>query len=89
MERRLFDVHARLARARAELEVAEEQLAALDEQADEARLRMLVSETPLAEREWREAERHAEAMRRSRDAARALVAELEAAQDELLGKLVG
>lgn len=89
VERRLFDVHARLERARAELALAEEQLHALSEVADEARVRMLVSETALANREWDEARRHAEVMERSRDAARHAVAELEHAQDELLSQLVG
>lgn len=81
-------MHARLERARAELALAEEQLHALAEAADEARIRMLVSETPLANREWGEARRHAEVMERSRDATRAAVVELEKAQDELLSQLV-
>ncbi|HVC24502.1 MAG TPA: hypothetical protein VND23_01985 [Acidimicrobiales bacterium] len=88
VERRLFDVHARLERARAELALADEQLAALADAADDARTRMLVSETALANREWGEARRHAEVMERSRDSARAAVAELERAQDELLSQLV-
>lgn len=88
VERRLFDVHARLDRARAELAIAEEQLAALEDAADEARTRMLVSETAQANREWNEAQRHAEVMVRSREAARAAVAELERLQDELLSQLL-
>ncbi len=88
VERRLFDVHARLERARAELALADEQLAALEEAASDARTRMLVSETPLADREWNDARRHAEVMERSRDAARHAVADLERAQDELLARLV-
>jgi len=88
VERRLFDVHARLERARAELALADEQLAALADAADDARTRMLVSETALANREWSEARRHAEVMARSRDAARAAVADLERTQDELLSQLV-
>ena len=72
----------------AELAVAEDQLAHLAEDADDARLRALVSETPLAEHDKREAERHAEAMRRHRDG---LVVErdrLEASQDALLDRLL-
>ena len=53
----------RLRKAREELAVADEQLSALSEAADEARIRSLVSETPLAARESQEAQRHAEAMR--------------------------
>jgi hypothetical protein len=88
VERRLFDVHARLERARAELALAEEQLSAFEETAADLRTRMLVSETPLADREWNEARRHAAVMQRSRDAARQAVVELERAQDELLSRLV-
>ena len=88
VERRLLDVHARLVRARQELAVAEEQLDVFLETAEEARIRALVSETPLADRDWQDAQRHAEAMNRGRDNAGARVAELERAQDELLSKLV-
>ena len=62
IERRLFEVAERLRALRAELAVADEQLAALAEAADDARLRALVSETPLAGREHTEAQRHADAM---------------------------
>jgi uncharacterized coiled-coil DUF342 family protein len=88
IERRLFDVAQRLKRAREELAVIEEQLAALSDAADEARIRSLVSETPIAHREYTEAQRHADAMERSRRAVQAEVAELQVAQDELLDRLV-
>jgi uncharacterized coiled-coil DUF342 family protein len=88
IERRLMDVAKRLKRAREELSVIEDQLAALSEAADEARIRWLVSETPLAHREFAEAQRHADAMERSRKAVEADVAELAATQDELLDRLV-
>ena len=63
VERRIIEVSKRLRKAREELAVADEQLSALSEAADEARIRSLVSETPLAARESQEAQRHAEAMR--------------------------
>jgi len=88
VERRLLDVHGRLVRARQELAVAEEQLDVFLETAEETRIRSLVSETPLADRDWQDAQRHADAMIRARDSASERVAELERAQDELLGKLV-
>ena len=88
IERRLDDVSVRLKRARAELAVVDEQLAVLADHADDAALRALVSETPLAEREHREARRHADALARSRSAVLASIAELERAQDDLLGRLV-
>ena len=83
-----MEVHARLVRARQELAVVEEQLEVFLETADEARIRALVSETPLADRDWHDAQRHAAAMTRSRDTACARVAELEREQDDLLDKLV-
>lgn len=88
IERRLFDVAQRLKRAREELGVIEEQLAVLSEAADEARIRSLVSETPLAHREYSEAQRHADAMERSRRAVASEVVELQVTQDELLDRLV-
>lgn len=83
-----MEVHALLVRARQELAVAEEQLDVFLETAEETRIRALVSETPLADRDWQDAQRHAKAMVRARDTASARVVELERAQDELLGKLV-
>lgn len=88
LQKRLTEVHQRLVKARQELANLEEQLAVFVETADDARIRSLVSETPLANREWSEARRHAEAWTRSRDEQRARVAELERTQDELAGKLV-
>ncbi len=88
IERRWFDAAQRLKKAREELAVIEEQLAALSDAADEARIRSLVSETPLAHREYTEAQRHADAMERSRRAVQAEIVELQATQDELLDRLV-
>lgn len=88
-ERRLFQLNSRLERARTELSVAEEQLAALEEIADEARVRALVSETPLAEQDFQRARRHAETHRASLETARLKVRELEKLQDDLIAKLIG
>jgi hypothetical protein len=88
IERRLVEVNRRLRRAREELAVVDEQLRALADAAEDTRIRALVSETPLAGREHHEAQRHADAMARSRAAVVASIAELERAQDELLDRLV-
>lgn len=88
IERRLFDVAQRLKRAREQLAVIEEQLTVMAEAADEARIRSLVSETPLAHREYADAQRHADAMERSRRSVAAEVAELQQAQDDLLDRLI-
>jgi hypothetical protein len=71
-----------------ELSVVEEQLAHLVDDADEARLRALVSETPLAGQDHRDAQRHADAMRRHRDDLVAELAELDHTQNDLLDRLV-
>jgi hypothetical protein len=84
LERRIRDVHARLVRAREELAVLDEQLEVVLESADEARVRSLVSETPLAAHEHSEAKRHADAMVKARAAQASMVAELTRRQDELL-----
>lgn len=88
IERKLFDVAQRLKRAREQLALIEEQLAVMSEAADEARIRSLVSETPLAHREYADAQRHADAMERSRRAVASEVAELQQTQDELLDRLI-
>ena len=68
--------------------MVEEQLDHLSGDAEDARLRALVSETPLADHERHEAQRHAEAMRRHRDALLADLAKLDVSQDELLDRLL-
>ncbi len=84
----MTEVADRLKALRADLVVADEQLASLDGDADEARLRALVSETPLATREHAESQRHADAMRRHRTEVAHHIAELERSQDELLDRLI-
>jgi hypothetical protein len=87
LERRLIDVSDRIKRLRSELAVAEEQCAFLTAEAEDARLRSLVSETPLAEAEAHEARRHADAQARQRDALRRSIGELEREQDALLDQM--
>jgi hypothetical protein len=87
LQRRLIDVSDRLKRLRAELAVTDEQVAFFEAEADDARLRSLVSETPLADAEAREVRRHADAQGRQREALRRAVRELEAEQDALLDRM--
>lgn len=88
VERRLMDVSKRLLKAKEELAVVDEQFRALEEAADEARLRSLVSETPLAARESQEAQRHAAAMASARNALAQQVQRLQGEIDELLDKML-
>jgi chromosome segregation ATPase len=87
IQRRLIDVADRLKRLRADLGVAQEQLAFLEEEAEDARLRALVSETPLADAEATEVRRHADALARHRDALLRSIGELEREQDSLLDRM--
>jgi hypothetical protein len=87
VERRLAEVGARLKQLREELAVSDEQLGFLAEAADDARLRALVSETPLADRENQDAQRHAEAMHRHRADVLDQISRLEQTQDDLLDRL--
>ena len=87
LNRRLEQNAARLRAARAKLAVAEEQLSALEDEASNHELRALVSETPDAAYEFRQASAHVAAMRRHRDDLRREVVDLEVRQDELLDRL--
>ena len=87
LQRRLIDVSDRLKRLRAELAVTDEQWAFFEAEAEDARLRSLVSETPVAEAEAREVRRHADAQSRHRDSLRRAVAELESEQNALLDRM--
>ena len=88
IERRLTDVADRLKHLRVDLGVADEQLLHFAREADDARLRSLVSETPLAEREHRDAARHAAALERSRTEVATEILRLESLQDDLLDQLI-
>lgn len=87
IERQLRDVAAKSRRLRGDLAVVDEQLLQLTEEADEARIRSLVSETPLAEREHHEAQRHLDVIRRHRETLVCDLADLERVQDDLLDRL--
>ncbi|HVA52559.1 MAG TPA: hypothetical protein VNF05_03495 [Acidimicrobiales bacterium] len=84
VKRRLADVQRQLAQARESLAVLEEQVEVWNDALDDARIRALVSETPLQSKEYDELSRHvmvanAEMLRRSGE-----VRELVTARDELL-----
>jgi cell division septum initiation protein DivIVA len=87
VERKLSESAERLRQLRAELGVVDEQLAFLADAADDARLRAMVSETPMADKEHREAQKHADAMTRHRTQLVTQIGELQKAQDELLERL--
>ena len=86
-ERKLRDTAKQLKRLRADQAVVNEQLIHFAEEAEDARLRSLVSETAIAGREHRDADRHAEALQRQKAHMAAEIDRLEALQDELLDRL--
>lgn len=87
IERRLRETGVRLRRLREELSIVEEQLSHLDDEADDKALRSLVSETSGAGIEYREAQLHADAMRKHRLQVQNSILELEARQDQLLDQM--
>ena len=89
IERKLRENGDELKRAREQLRIAIEQLEHLQSDAEQARLRAMVSETPLAEQEHIETARHAEKMQRHHDELNERISGLETRQDELLDEMMG
>lgn len=87
IERRLIDVSAKIKGARAELQVVEEQMQHWAHEADDARIRSLVSETPLAGAQHREVQKSADGMAGAHAALLRRIVELQKQQDELLDRL--
>ena len=77
----------RLTSLREELGITNEQLGPLDDEAEDARIRAMVAETSMAQREQADAERHAAALARHRAEVQAEIERLERDQDALLDEL--
>ncbi len=88
VERRLVDLADRLKRLRDDLRVADEQLMQLRDEADDARLRSLVSETPVAAKEHRQAANQLAKLENHRQGVAADIAKHEAKSDELLDQMM-
>ena len=87
LKKKLADTSLRLRQLQEELKINEEQLVHFSDEADEARLRSLVSETPLADQKHREANKHAESMRKHKYMLQTEIERVEALQDELLDQM--
>ena len=87
VKRRLADVSLRLVRAREDLRIAGEQSGSLDDEADDARIRAMVSDSPMDAHDHRHAQGPADAMLREQQRLRHLVATLARRQDDLLDEL--
>jgi chromosome segregation ATPase len=87
LRERLARTQDQLRRVRATERVLVEQVAYLDEVAADAETRKLVAQTPLADREWREARTDLDRHTALLDETRREAAELLAEQDRLLERL--
>jgi hypothetical protein len=87
LRERLTRTQDQLRRVRANERVLVEQVAYLDELAADAETRKLVAQTPLADREWREARTDLDRHTALLDETRREAAELLAEQDRLLERL--
>jgi predicted nucleic acid-binding Zn-ribbon protein len=87
VERRLRANSQRLTSLREELGITDEQLGHFGDEAEDARIRAMVSETSMAQREQVDAERHAAALARRRAEVQAEIERLEQDQDALLDEL--
>lgn len=87
MRERLARIQDDLRRIRATERVLAEQVAYLDEVAADAETRKLVAQTPLADREWREARTDLDRHSALLDDARREVADLLTRRDDLLDRL--
>jgi hypothetical protein len=89
LQRNLTEIGEQLAKAREDLRIAEEQLLFQMDVLEEAKTRMVVSETPLADREYQEALGDHNRLTKQRDIIRAEITELQEEQDRLLDRMLG
>jgi hypothetical protein len=87
LHRRLAQVSARMLELRSELLVVADQLSHVTDDANDKSLRALVAETPSAQFEYREAQRHADAMKRHHDQILAELSGLDHKMNELLDRM--
>ena len=89
IQRTLSELGDRLSKARESLRIVEEQLLFQMDVLEEAKTRMLVAETPLADREFRIARDDYERLARQRDEISTEITELKTEQDRLLDRMIG
>jgi hypothetical protein len=85
---RLSALSDEIAEEQTQLRIIDEQVTFQQDVAEEARIRALVSETPLADREAREAADDLRRLVRSREEAQMRLDELRAEQDSLLERMM-
>ena len=87
LQRRLTQASHRIRELREELRIVHDQLSHLTDEADDLSLRAMVSETPAASFEYREAKKHADAMTTHRDGLVAEIASLEKKINDYLDRM--
>jgi hypothetical protein len=88
LEKNLSQLNERVGKARDDLHIIEEQLLFQMDVVEDAKTRMLVSETPLSERDHREARDDLQRLLRQREQVLAAIAELQTEQDRLLDRML-
>jgi hypothetical protein len=89
LARKLKSNGLQLKRLRHELAALEEQRLQMTDEADDHRLRAIMSDSPFDAREAKDSGRHADAFTRRRSDIVTEIAKLEAKQDQLLDELSG
>jgi hypothetical protein len=89
IERSLSEIAERLTKAKSDLRIVDEQLLFQMDVVEDAKTRMLVAETPLADREYRIARDDHDRMAKQRATVVLEIEELQAEQDRLLDRMVG
>jgi hypothetical protein len=89
IQKSLNELGDRLARARDELRIVDEQLVFQKDVVEEAKTRMLVSETPLADRVYREARDDQRKLEFQQEKAQKEIESLRREQDRLLDQMLG
>jgi hypothetical protein len=89
IKKTLTDLNESLTRAREDLRIIEEQLLYQTDVVEEAKTRMLVSENPIADREFRIARDDHDRLVRQREKAHEAIADLRLEQDRLLDRMLG
>ena len=87
LQRRLSQVSARIRELSEELRVVQDQMSQVVDEADEKSLRALVSETPAAAFEYREAKKYADVIQRHHQQIIAELADLERRMNSLLDRM--
>lgn len=88
IQKSLSEVGDRLTRAKEDLRIVEEQLLFQMDVLEEAKTRMLVAETPLADREFRVAREDHDRLVQERERVQKQIVELQGEQDRLLDRML-